>query len=299
MRRKRLLNMIGDIKEDYIMEAAPVEKKKKNPVWVHWVAIAVCFALVIVAGTPMISDLTQGSDKDFVDSTLLVEYDNVYYEVIEDSPEFLERKGIETDISEELAGNHITYLKRESEAERSHYIVSVEETNIELLEYAPANHKAVRILRDGDKYYAVVFCNYLIENDESLPFDEAFKVYGITKAEDIKSIVSVKTDNRYKANGTAVTDTAFIASFYNEMIALEKYSEDEFDKIQFAYQDESKAGEYYGQFADDCNDLMIETVDGLRFIISYFPTYDWINSPMNQTYYKLSPALEAWIETNL
>ncbi len=159
------------------------------------------------------------------------------------------------------------------------------------LEYAPANHIAMRILRDGDKYYAIVFCNYLIEDNESLPFDETFKIYGISKAEDIKSIVSVKTDNEYKANGTAVTDTALIASFYNEIIAHEKHSEDEFYKTQFTYEDESKADEYHGQFANDQNDLMIETVDGLRFIISYFPTYDWVNSSMNQTYYKLTPAL--------
>lgn len=299
MKRKRLLNIIGDIKEDYILEAAPVEKKKKNFVWVKWAAIAACFAFVILAGIPIISHFTQGPDKEIVDSVLLVEYDNAYYEVVENNPEFLERKGIETDISKGLAGNHITYLKKESEAERSNYIVSAEETNMELLEYAPANHKAVRILRDGDQYYAAVFCNYLLEDNESLPFDEAFQIYGIAKAEDIKSIVSVKTDNEYKANGTAVTDTALITSFYNEMIALEKYSEEEFDKTQFTYEDESQADAYHGQFADDRNDLMIETVDGLRFIISYYPTYDWVNSSMNQTYYKLSPELEAWIETNL
>jgi len=76
-------------------------------------------------------------------------------------------------------------------------MVSAEETNTELLEYAPANQKAVRIFRDGDKYYSAVFCNYLIDDTESLPFDEVFKVYGISKAEDIKSIVSVKTDNEY------------------------------------------------------------------------------------------------------
>ncbi len=69
--------------------------------------------------------------------------------------------------------------------------------------------------------------------------------------------------------------------------------------MQFTYEDESDAGEYHRQFADDRNDFMIETVDGLRFIVNYFPTYDGVRCDLSQTYYKLSPALEMWIETNL
>ena len=301
MKNEKLLQAIGKIDDELIYGAVndTKEKKKKNT-WVKLVASAACFALVIAAGIPLINSFTRRSDKDIVDVILLIQYDNAYYEIVENNPKFLERKGIETDISKEIAGSHITYLKKEKpEAEYSDYIVSVEETDIELLEYAPTNQKAVRIFRDGDRYYAAVFCNYLIDDTESLPFDEVFKIYGISKAEDIKSIVSVKTDNEYKANGNAVTDSDLIKSFYNEIITLEKFGEDEFDKTQFTYEDENKAGEYHRQFADDRNDFMIETADGLRFIISYYPTYDWVNASLTQTYYKLSPALEAWIDANL
>lgn len=299
MKEEKIFDSIADINEKYVAEARTNIVKKTHSVWIKWVAAAACFALVVAAGIPLINNITKGPDNEIVDSVLLVQYDNAYYEIIENNPKFLERKGIVTDISKEVAGKHITYLKKESEAKRSDYIVSEEETNMELMEYAPANQKAVRILRDGNKYYAAVFCSYLIEDAESLPFDEAFKVYGISKAEDIKSIVSVKTDNEYKANGAVVTDCDLIASFYNEIITLEKYGEDEFDKTQFTYDDENKADEYHGKFADDRNDFMIENADGLRFIISYYPTYDWVNASLTQTYYKLSPALETWIETNL
>ena len=298
MKANDLLDLIGNTDDNLITEAK-VQKKTKKNAWVKWIAAAACFALVVAAGIPIINDFTQGPDKYTVGAVLLIEYDNAYYEVVENNPDFLKRKGIVTDISKDVAGKHITYLKKISEAKRSNYMVSAEETNTELLEYAPANQKAVRIFRDGDKYYAAVFCNYLIDDTESLPFDEVFKVYGISKAEDIKSIVSVKTNNMYKANGIAVTDSDLIVSFYNEIINLEPYSEDEFDKAQFTYEDENKADEYHRKFADDANDFMIETVDGLRFIIRYFPTYDWVDAPLLQTYYKLSPALEAWIETNL
>lgn len=300
MKEEKIFELIADIDEMYVAEARAKSAKKKQPVWIKWVVTAACFALVVATGSPLINNFVQRFDKDTTDLILLIEYDNAYYEVIENNPEFLERKGIKTDISNDVAGSHITYLKKEKpEAEYSDYIVSVEETDIELLECAPVNQKAVRILRDGDKYYAAVFCNYLIDDTESLPFDEVFKVYGISKAEDIKSVVSVKPDNEYKANGNAVTDSDLIKSFYNEIITLEKFSEDEFDKTQFTYEDENKADGYHGQFADDRNDIMIETADGLRFVISYYPTYDWVNASLTQTYYKLSPVLEAWIETNL
>lgn len=301
MKRRRLLNIIGDINDDYVAQAATDVQKKKKTVWIKWVAAAACFALVLVfaAGIPTTNNLVRDPDKDVVDTVLLVEYNKAYYEVVENNPQFLERRGIENEITEKAAGEHITYLKKENESERSNYIVSEEETDSELLEYAPAEQEAVMVLRDGENYFAVIFCNFLIPDTEGLPFDEIFKVYGVAKPEDIKSIASVKTDNEYKANGPFVTDRTLIASFYNEISALEKYSEYEFDKIQFTHEDESKAGEYHRQFADDRKDIMIETADGLKFIVSYYPTFDWISGSQAQTYYRLSPALEAWIETNL
>ncbi|MDO5409663.1 MAG: hypothetical protein Q4F21_04330 [Lachnospiraceae bacterium] len=320
MKKKRLLHIIGDINEDYIREAAPDVtdipdsshvtdisdpshvtdvKKRKTRTWIKWGGAAACFALAFILAIPAIHNLLTKPEKTMVDSILLVEYNNAYYEVIENNPQYLRRKGIETEITKDLAGKHISYLKKESEAERSDYIVSAQKTNMELLDYAPANQEAVKILRDGDKYFAVIFCNYLIDDNKTLPFNEVFRVYGISKANQIKSIVSVKTDNEYQANGTAVTDNDLIASFYNEILTLDRYSEEDFDKIQFTDKDESKSDRYYRQFADDRNDLMIETVDGLKFIISYYPTYDWVNSSLTQTYYKLSPVLEMWIETNL
>ena len=158
MKEEKIFELIADIDEMYVAEARAKSAKKKQPVWIKWVVTAACFALVVATGSPLINNFVQRFDKDPTDLILLIEYDNAYYEVIENNPKFLERKGIKTDISNDVAGSHITYLKKEKpEAEHSDYIVSVEETDIELLEYAPVNQKAVRILRDGDKYYAAVF----------------------------------------------------------------------------------------------------------------------------------------------
>lgn len=303
MKEEKIFESIADIDEIYVAEARTNTAKRKHPVWMNGIAMVACLALVVTTGFALINHFEPKVDlpeTEIVDINWLIEYDNAYYEIVQYNPEFLERKGIETDISRECAGNHIAYLKKEyPEAEYSDYVVSQEETDMELLEYAPANQKAVRVFREGEQYYAAVFCNYLIADTESLSFEEAFKVYGITKPEDIKSIVSVKTDNEYKANGSAVIDKALMASFYDEILMLEKFSEDEFDKAQFTYEDENKADEYHTQFADDRNDIMIETAEGLRFIISYYPTYDWVDVSLAQTYYKMSLELEEWIETNL
>ena len=299
MKEKRLLNLIGEINEDYIMEAAPSEKSRRNPVWIPWMGAAACFALILGIGILAVRRSAAEPDKIISDSIIMIEYQNAYYEIIENNPDFLERKGIPTEITEELAGKHISYLKKEHEAERSDYIVSAEETDFELLEYAPANQEAVKIFRDRDAYFAVIFCNYLIADSESLPMEEMFRVYGITNPKDIKSIASVKTDNEYQADGAVVTDPVLIASFYDEIVTLDAYSEDDFDKTQFADIDESEAAERHTQFADDRNDFMIETADGLRFIVSYYPASDWVYGSLTQTYYRLSPALENWMEINL
>lgn len=297
MKQKRLLNIIGDINEDYIIEAAPAAGKKKRPVWRRWVAAAACLALA--AGGLLLGSLTQDPEKNTADTILLVEYHNAYYEVVENNPQALARRGIKTEITKEVAGAHLAYLKQETEAPRSNYVVSETQTELELLEYAPAEQAAVRVLRDAEQYFAVILCNFAVADTECLPFDVLLQAYGITSAEALTRIVPVKTDNEFQANGAAVTDRGAITAFYDALLALEGYSEEAFDRMQFAGGAESTAEERYTQFAGDRRDLMLETADGLKFIVSYFPTFGWVRGDVTQTYYRLSPALDAWLDANL
>ena len=104
MKNEKWLQAIGKIDDELIYGAVNDTKaKKKKNTWVKLVASAACFALVIAAGIPLINSFTQRSDKDIVDVILLIQYDNAYYEIVENNPKFLERKGIETDISKEIA----------------------------------------------------------------------------------------------------------------------------------------------------------------------------------------------------
>jgi hypothetical protein len=45
---KRILNVLGQVDEKYIDEAAPGKKANKKPAWKKWTSIAACLALVAV-----------------------------------------------------------------------------------------------------------------------------------------------------------------------------------------------------------------------------------------------------------
>lgn len=311
MKRQRISETIGNINPKYIDEATEYTgavKTAPKKIWYKWVAIAACFALVIAIGFPFAKDLFTSPDhKDITDAIMLIEYDNAYFEIIED-PKTIERFGLEKDITHDIIGKHIAFLQEKNpNAERSDFILSEEETDFELFEYTPAPHKAVRVFRDGDKYYYVMFCNYLNGQSESLPIRDAFDVFGIDESADIISITPIKTDNTLESDGNAVTDSAVIAEFYTEISRLTAFSFDEYHEAVYGdelekYEDK-KGGdvgsELYTRVADDYKEIKIETKDGLYFVIGYYPSYDWIKVDETMSYYQMSPEIKEWFEVNI
>lgn len=312
MRKNRISETMQNIDQKYVDEATAYTdgaKVVRRPVWMKWGAVAACFAVILAIGIPVISDLFVAPDqKDIVDSIMLIEYDNAYWEIIENNPEAIKKYGLAEEITEEVIGNHIAYLQKAvPEAERSNYIVSAKETNTELFEYSPAPYKAVRIFQDGDKYYYAWFCNYLVKNNESMPIMDAFEVYGIDEATDIVSITPIKTDNTWKANGKVITDDAVISEFYTEITKLTAHSFDEYHKAVFAddlgkYEDKGSGdvgSELYTRVADDHKEIKIETKDGICFVIGYYPSYNWIDIKATMSYYQMSPEFAEWLENNI
>lgn len=311
MKRKKISETIENIHPKYIDEATGymgVDKSTPKKVWYKWVAVAACFALVLAIGFPFTKDLFISPDqKDIVDAVVLIEYDNSYLEIIEDA-KTIKKFGLPSEITEDIIGNHIVYLQKAvPEAEYSNYVVADETTNIELFEYTPAPYKAVRILKDGDTYYYAWFCNYLVENNESLPIQTAFDVYGIDEATDIVGITPVKSNNYWKANGKAITDVTAISDFYTEISKLSAFSFDEYHELVFA-DDLKKAedegggdigSEVYSRVANDRKDIVIETKEGLRFAIQYYSSYGWINITKTLSYYQMSPEIDEWFEVHI
>lgn len=306
MKREKISETIENINPKYIDEATEytgVVKTTPKKVWYKWVAIAACFALVLAIGFPFAKDLFISPDqKDTVDAVALIEYDDSYLEVIEDAKR-IKKFGSSSEITKDIIGNHIVFLQKViPETKYSDYVVSDTMTNIELFEYKPAPYKAVRILKDGNNYYYAIFCNYLVKSNESLPVQTAFDVFGIDEPIDIISITLVKVDNTWKANGKAITDSAIISEFYTEISKLTAYSFDEYHEMTFAeklkkYEDEGNGdigSEAYTQVADDLREIMIETKEGLRFTIHYYPSYGWINIVQTMSYYQMSPEISEW-----
>lgn len=306
MKREKISETIENINPKYIDEATEytgVVKTTPKKVWYKWVAIAACFALVLAIGFPFAKDLFISPDqKDTVDAVALIEYDDSYLEVIEDAKR-IKKFGLPSEITKDIIGNHIVFLQKViPETKYSNYVVSDTMTNIELFEYKPAPYKAVRILKDGNNYYYAIFCNYLVKSNESLPVQTAFDVFGIDEPIDIISITPVKVDNTWKANGKAITDSAIISEFYTEISKLTAYSFDEYHEMTFAeklkkYEDEGNGdigSEAYTQVADDLREIMIETKEGLRFTIHYYPSYGWINIVQTMSYYQMSPEISEW-----
>lgn len=306
MKRERISETIANINPKYIDEATEFKGRTAlSPIkaWHKWVAVAACFALMIGIGIPLVKDrIISPYQKEIVDSVMLIDYENAYLEIIENS-ETIERYGLEKEITEEIIGGHIAYLQKEiPEAERSNYIVANGETNIELLEYAPAPYKAVRIFRDGDKYYYALFCNYHVKTNESLPIKDAFGVYGIDSAYDIVSITPVKSDNSWKTDGKVITDRTIISEFFNELSALSAFCFDDYHDKVFANELKEIEGanggdigtEAYTRVEDDRKDIIVETKDGLRFNVKYYPSYGWISISATETYYQMSPDIAEW-----
>lgn len=311
MKREKISETITNINSKYIDEATQYRSAgmtAPKTVWYKWVAVAACFVLLFSIGIPFAKDLfVSPDDKNILDSVMFIDYENAYLEIIENNPEAIEKYGLEKEIAENIIGRHIVYLQKEiPDAERSNYIVASGETDMELLEYAPALHKAVRIFRNGDKYYYALFDSYHVKINESLPIQDGFEIYGIDDADDIVSITPAKGNGTWKASGKTITDKAVIAEFFAEISVLLDFSFDDYHDIVYADELKEVEGtgedigmEAYTRVADDRKDLIIETKDGLRFAINYYPSYGWIEFPAVMSHYQMSPEIAEWFENNI
>lgn len=304
MNRKNIIETIDYISPQYIDEATEYTGKAKNTrnIWYKCLAAAACFVFLFAISLPFAKNLFVSHDtpKYPLEIVTRIKYDNAYLEVIEDS-DTAERFGLKGEITQTIIGDHIAYLQKEMpEAEYSGYIVSDKETDIQLLEYKPAPYKSVRILRDGDNYYYAVLCNYLVDNDKSMPIDILFDLYGVKNSTDIVSITPIKS-NTWDSTGDKVTDSTVISEFFDEILKLSDYSFDEYHKLVFENKTESNDDntDLYTRVADSYKRIKLETKDGLFFVIGYYPEYSWLEVSQTLSYYQMSPQLNEWFKDNI
>ena len=224
-----------------------------------------------------------------------LEFYGIFYEAVK-LPEVLEKYGLPPKITADMAGEHISYLKSDGGIG---YKSTVSQTDIELYQYAPSVCDGVYVLRDGDTWYAALFCNfYQFDSNTNCSLTELYRVYGIESADDIKSITEMDNNNENET-GTPVVERQEITEFYNMTIALGSYGNDDFQAEVFGNIPEEKQQEAHSAFAENQRNLRIETKDGLRFFIAFYPSYNWIYGGGTMSYFKIDNQMRNWIERNV
>jgi len=305
MKNYELLEAVGGIDPQYINTADQPAGRKRNGRIIRWIAVAACMCLAVGIVIPQLTNIFQnkgGSDQqtyDGPDSLVQdisnLEFNGAYYEAT-DIPEVLERFGLPTVITENMTGGHLGYLQPDGGAG---YKGSAVETDIELMQYAPAACRGVYIIRDGNKYLAALFCNIIpLDSNANVEMETLYEFYGIHSADDIISITEVDW-NRDKIIGNLITDSHEVAAFYEISTQLTCYGNDDFQSIVFDGIPEEQQPEAHTKFADDLRVIRIETKEGLRFYIELYPTFGWIYGNGTLSYYQIDDQMSEWLKYNL
>ena len=294
MTNENILDAIGGINEKAVQDAKAY-KRPKSKRWFRWGAMAACLCLVIGIAIPILHHKGGIDHQDPLQDTAAFELNGKFYEVVE-TPEVLEKYGLPSKITEDVAGDHVAYLK--SDGDDSYECTPIE-TDMELYQYNPAASDGVYVLRDGEAWYAALFCNfYQFDSNTNCSLTELYRVYGIESADDIKSITEMDNNNENET-GTPVVERQEITEFYNMTIALGSYGNDDFQAEVFGNIPEEKQQEAHNAFAENQRNLRVETKDGLRFFIAFYPSYNWIYGGGTMSYFKIDNQMRNWIERNV
>lgn len=294
MTNENILDAIGGINEKAVQDAKAY-KRPKSKRWFRWGAMAACLCLVIGIAIPILHHKGGIDHQDPLQDTAAFELNGKFYEVVE-TPEVLEKYGLPSKITEDVAGDHVAYLK--SDGDDSYECTPIE-TDMELYQYNPAASDGVYVLRDGEAWYAALFCNfYQFDSNTNCSLTELYRVYGIESADDIKSITEMDNNNENET-GTPVVERQEITEFYNMTIALGSYGNDDFQAEVFGNIPEEKLQEAHSAFAENQRNLRVETKDGLRFFIAFYPSYNWIYGGGTMSYFKIDNQMRNWIERNV
>lgn len=291
MTNENILDAIGGINENAVQDAKAYKRPKAKR-WFRWGAMAACLCLVVGIAIPILHHKGGIDHQDPLQDTAAFELNGKFYEVVE-TPEVLEKYGLPSKITEDVAGDHVAYLK--SDGDDSYECTPIE-TDMELYQYNPAASDGVYVLRNGETWCAALFCNfYQFDSNTNCSLTELYRVYGIESADDIKSITEMDNNNENET-GTPVVERQEITEFYNMTIALGSYGNDDFQAEVFGNIPEEKLQEAHSAFAENQRNLRVETKDGLRFFIAFYPSYNWIYGGGTMSYFKIDNQMRNWIE---
>lgn len=255
MTTEMILDAIGGINEEALRDAKAY-KRPKFQRWLKWGAMAACLCLAVSLAIPVLHHKGGIDHQDPLQDTAAFEFNGKFYEAVE-TPEVLENYGLPSKITEDMAGDHVSYLKAD---DGLGYVGTVSQTDIELYQYAPAACDGVYVLRDGETWYAALFCNfYQFDSNTNCSLMELYRVYGIENADDIASIT--ETDDCSAEVGSPVIEQQEIRAFYEMTTVLASYGNDDFQAEMFGGIPDAEQQAAHSAFADDRRNLRIETKD--------------------------------------
>lgn len=292
MTGEKLYEIVGEIADQHV-RAAEEDGTANRRVWKKWIAAAACLCLAagLLFGLPAAQERPQHSE-DPLPQTVVLEYGGAYYEVTDD-PAVLKKYGLPQKPGPDMAGERLAWLRSDG---GSGYICAEEETGAALYRYMPADCGGVYLLRDGERWYAALFCNFLLTDPgESRGLDALYRIYGVESAAEIVCAAEVDWD-RNGVCGKTVTDARELVEFYGATVSLEAYSSDAFQQQVFAGVPESEAAKAHTAFADDLRVLRVETADGLYFYLSFYPGHGWVGGDGTLSFCRMTDVLESWFD---
>jgi len=296
MKTPRMANVVGHIDDDLITAATECKKKTKHNPWLKWGSIAACFLIVVTLTLPF---LQLEKDKLPTEDMQIIEYNNSYYEVCNDKS-VLKKFGIEKSITEDSAGEIITYLTKKHPGGKSEYVSTEEKTNIILYSYAKTPCEAVYVICDNDKYDAVLFCNYVVLDSDTVSLDQVYNLYGIADGADIASVSVVDNRTGKKVIGPALIDAKVICDFYDSSLNLVDYSFSDYHEMNYGHiKTEDELVEAYNKTSENKITIRIESKGGLRFYLEYDADGGWIYSSGAMRYYRITRELSLWFENHI
>lgn len=189
-------------------------------------------------------------------------------------------------------GSPLTFLTTDKS---NTYISTTEKTDSSLYNITPGQ-EVFLIVKEGDQYKEAIFANFSVGSAETLDITKCFSFYSVSSSQDIKSISQVKSNNSTEVSGNIITAPESIATFYNQLLTLEKFSEDQYHEKELA---EATDVEEYDRRTRNRRDLLIKTATGLEFYLECYPNFKWVYSATTQTYYKMNDSFSEWAKANL
>jgi len=319
MKNEKLYDAISGIREEFIEEAENFRfKKAVLPRIVKSGSMAACFCLVLLGASLATSGLfarkgvmdsengmarptptiVPASEETGSDLLTVLAYNGALYNVSNEL-NVLNIAGIPDAITSDDCGVSLGNLIKTENG----YEETVQDTDIELYQYAPAySNTAVYVIRDGNDYMAGLFSNNLPIGDEQdyNTISELFRRYGVDEAEHISAVqmYSGLWSNNYPVEPEEhkVTEKTTLEAFYEAAMSMETecYSKEDYLNIQL----EDDPMQLASSIMNPAKTICITTAEGLKFYLNWAKESGWLYSVGADTYYKVTEEMQDWLDIN-